>query len=136
MATKYVLEMTDDQARIACAAFEFYTRMRLGQFKELVNLCVPYSDDEWLKKSTEGEDALLEVRKIIFPDLAPHWGHSYGVYNFPETLDAWQLLQAVRSCRAWHEHPEGGLTVNFDRPIKHEGKPVPVCKAVEEETDG
>lgn len=136
MATKYVLEMTDEQAAIAAAAFEFYTRMRLGQFRELVKLVVPYSDEDWLTKTTDGEDALLEARKILLPDLAPHWGHSYGVYNFPETLDAWQLCQAVRSCRAWQKHPEGGLTVDFDKPIPHEGKPVPVCRAVEEETDG
>lgn len=41
------------------------------------------------------------------------------------------LGQLSRHCKAWHEHPEGGLTVNFDEPMNCSGQPMPKCEVVE-----
>lgn len=44
---------------------------------------------------------------------------------------AWDIQQVVRHCKAWHEYPEGGLTVNFDEPMNCSGQPMPKCEVVE-----
>lgn len=129
---KYTLTMTEEQARITVAALDFWMRMRLGQWKELVGLCLPYEQNvEYCDRRDEAELRLMSVRDFVMPEL-PHNG-SYSVYNFPETERAFNILKAVRSAIAWHNNPEGGWTVDFDRPMDiHVKEEMPKCVAMEE----
>ena len=127
---KYVLEMTEEQAQIAIAALDFYSRMMIGQFREVVTRCLTaeYENiDEYYESRDRAVYYLQKARNVIFPELPDSLGASYGVYHSRETIEAWHLLQAIRSCIAWERNPDGGWTVEYDRPIPHNGEPVPIC---------
>ena len=133
---KYRLEMSEKQARTVIAALDFWMRMRIGQWKELVELCLPFDRehiDEWCKKRDDAELLIMSVRDSVMPELT--YNASYGVYRFEETERAFNILKAVRSCIAWHERPEGGYEVIFDRPMPiHVNEEMPVCEAIDDAT--
>ena len=134
MAVKYELTMTEAQARVTIAALDFWMRMRLGQWRELAELCIEYelgNAEDYCRKRDDAEQILMDARKTIMPEIPR--GSSYGVYHFPETERAFNVLKAIRSCMAWHDHPEGGWTVIFDRPMAiRVSEKMPVCAAKEE----
>ena len=39
---KYILEMTEEQARTICSALEFTARMEIGQWNELLDRCFTF----------------------------------------------------------------------------------------------
>lgn len=134
--TKYNLEMNEEQARTVIAALDLSMRIRLGQWKEIIEACMdfePEKIDEWCERSDKAEDILLQARKIVMPELTGGWGHSYGVYNREDTERAYNVLLAVRSCLAYHNKPEGGVTVDFREPMDiHVKEEMPKCEAVED----
>jgi hypothetical protein len=133
--TKYRLEMNEKQARVTVAALDFSMRVWLGQWREIIECCMKFEPeklDEWCERRDEAETVLLQARKIIMPELTG-CGHSYGVYNRPETERLYNVLLAVRSCLAYHEHPEGGYTVNFRKPMAiHVNEEMPKCEVVDD----
>ena len=133
--TRYRLEMTEEQARVTVAALNLAMRVWLGQWREIIECCMKYEPkkmDEWCERRDEAEAVLLQARKIVMPELTG-WGNSYGVYNRPETERIYNVLLAVRSCIAYHEHPEGGYTVNFREPMAiHVMEELPVCEAIDD----
>ena len=123
---EYVLTMTEKQARLFMAALDFYMRMRIGQWYEAIDLCLPIeTDDNNRQRKGEAKKALLDARTIVMPDL-PNDAAYYSVFSFPETRQAYNALLSIRSCIAWHEHPEGGIGVIFDRPMGD----APKCEAI------
>ena len=132
--TKYRLEMNEEQARITVAAMDFAMRVWLGQWREIIESCIKYEPDktsEWCERRDEAEAVLLQARKIVMPELTG-WGHSYGVYNRPETERLYNVLLAVRSAIAYHNKPEGGYTVDFREPMAiHVNEEMPKCEVVD-----
>lgn len=133
---KYVLTMNEEQAKITVAALDFYMRMRIGQWRELVDLCLQYDYQNALEfsayqsKRDEAEKRLLQIRQFVMPDCPR--GGSFGVYNFTETERAFNVLKAVRSAMAWHKKPEGDITVDFDRPTAiNVAEDMPKCEVRE-----
>lgn len=119
--TKYCMTMTESQARLVIKALDFFSRMRMGQFAELIYLVLPVNGgdiDGYCKRRDEAERILLDARDVLMPDLLDmHSLHGfYSVYKFEDSFAAWRTLQAIRSCIAWHNNPAGGVTVDFDRP--------------------
>ncbi len=138
--TKYVLTMTEEQARITVAALDFATRVWLGQWKEIIECCLPFEKGklkEYCERTDEAAALLLQARNIVMPELREmnSLAGSYGVYSSESTERAFNVLLAVRSCLAWHKKPEGGYTVDFRKPMAiHIAEPMPECEAVEDET--
>lgn len=124
--TIYVLELTPEQSRAIQRACEFYARMRFGQFQEVTWQLMNFRDDDFCERRDKAEDLLFEARKFIYPELETR-GHSYGVGRDYEADSAWEVYEALRYEMAWHEHPEGGITVNFDQPMRFAGAGVPKC---------
>lgn len=132
---RYRLEMNEEQARIVIAALDFLMRMRIGQWDELRKLCWVFGNtagtQEYETKRDAIDERLMEARQIAMPDLPR--GGSWGVYKFPETERAFNVLKAVRSAIAWHKKPDGGITVDFDRPYPvNVAEEMPVCEVVED----
>ena len=120
--TKYCMTMTEDQARLVIRALDFFSRMRMGQFAELIDLVLTVEGDDiddYRKRRNEAARILLEARDVLMPELRDmHSLHgSYSVYMFDDARAAWHTLQAIRSCIAWHNNPAGGWTVDFDKPF-------------------
>lgn len=93
-----VLKMTEDQAKICAMACEFYARIRMGQFNEILWNCFilqSMDDDHFLERRDEAERLLLEARKQIYPDLYGV-GHSYGVGKFVDADTAFDIHQSIR----------------------------------------
>lgn len=135
--TKYCMTMTEKQAQLVIRALDFFSRMRMGQFGELIDLVLTVTDDDiddYRKRRNEAARILLEARDVLMPELRDmHSLHgSYGVYHFPESTRAFRALQAIRSCIAWYNNPKGGWTVDFDRPSGD----APTVEAVEVAKDG
>ena len=133
--TKYRLEMNEEQARCVVGALDLAMRIRLGQWREIIECCMKYEPgklDEWCERRDEAETVLLQARKIVMPELTG-CGHSYGVYNRPETERLYNVLLAVRSAIAYHNKPEGGYTVDFREPMAiHVNEEMPRCEVVDD----
>lgn len=133
--TKYRLEMNEKQARCVVGALNLAMRITLGQWREIIESCMKYEPDktaEWCERRDEAEAILMQARKIVMPELTG-WGHSYGVYNRPETERLYNVVLAIRSCLAYHDHPEGGDTVNFRKPMSiYVNEEMPKCEVVDD----
>ena len=131
--TKYCMTMTEEQARLVIRALDFFSRMRMGQFGELIGLVLPVSGgdiDDYVARRDEVERILLDARDVLMPDLRDmnSLHGSFGVYHFADSTRAFHALQAIRSCIAWHNNPAGGVTVEFNRPPGD----APRCEAVDD----
>lgn len=94
---RYRLELTEDDLRVLNMACEFYARVRMGQFSEIMYYCLDCQDiigDFWERRD-EAERLLFEARKYIYPELTGR-GHSYGVGKFEDADRAFDIHQVVR----------------------------------------
>ena len=90
------LTLTDEQARIVSNACEFYARVRMGQFNEIVWNCLQVKNvDDYCERRNEAKRLLLEARNQIYPDLRGI-GHSYGVGKFEDADKAFDVHQVIR----------------------------------------
>ena len=103
MKTDFViLRMTEEQARIAQTALEFYARLQKGQFAEIRELVPPGPGSSDRRQSI----ALLEpLLRHLVPELPVATGNvAFGLY------------QCLRHLFAWEAEPAGGVFVQFDGP--------------------
>ena len=127
---EYVLHMDAETAQVVLRACEFYCRIRLGQFQEVRYITVAplgENDPTFGERIEKCSEALDFARKAAYPELNGP-GHSYGVGHFRDADTAWNTYQVLRYVKAWHEHPEGGDTVNFNKPLRYSDAPMPRCE--------
>jgi len=128
---EYILYMDAETAQIVSRACELYARLRCGQFEEIQLLTVwpqnENGDPTFGGRIQTCREHLELARRAAFPELTGP-GHSYGVGKFRDSDTAWNVYQAVRYIKAWHEHPEGGYTVDFRTPLKYSDAPMPRCE--------
>ena len=100
---KYILELTEEQARIVAGACEFYARVRMGQFNEITynTMMDQPMEDRWCERRDEAEALLLEARKRIYPELHGI-GHSYGIGKFKDADMSFDVYQVLRE-KFWPE---------------------------------
>lgn len=90
------LTLTDEQAKIVAKACEFYARVKMGQFGEIVYhlFLGQLSTAGFYKRRDEAERLIFEARKHIFPDLQGK-GHSYGIGKFEDADKAFDVYQVI-----------------------------------------
>ena len=135
MTEKYVLTMDSETARMVSRACELYARIVCGQYEEVsfeTAMAWPekFKSDHYCEMRDQAEAALQAAKLAMFPELSRH--SSYGVSHNRKADTAWNVYQVVRHAMAWHEHPEGGNTVNFQKPMAFSGAPMPEIRIVEE----
>lgn len=140
MSKKYRLDLTDDQAKIVSNALELYARLKMGQWSELVDLCLEFSDPDFAHKKFDLlEPGLMDLRKIVYPELYG-LGHSFGVGKFEDADLAWEVYEVLRHRISWTEHPEGGMGVSFDKPMSFRNNELAECTVISDQnlegTDG
>lgn len=86
------LTMSEETAQIVAKACEFYARIRMGQFGEIIWNC---TEHHCVDNQQEAERAWLEFRKHIYPELHGI-GHSYGIGKFEDADRAYDVYQVVR----------------------------------------
>lgn len=94
---KIILTLTEEQAKIVSLACEFYARVRMGQFEEILFKCLDFSIpyDEYCNRMDAAERLLLEARKEIYPDLNGI-GCSYGYGKFKDSDTAFDVYLVIR----------------------------------------
>lgn len=125
------VRMSKDNACIVERACEFYARVLCGQFSEISDAvfhnelkrirqesgeeAMHSAFNELVERRDNADESLKKVRAELFPDLAPCAHHGY--MHSENTDRAFSMYQAIRYALAWHEHPEGGISVQFDKPM-------------------
>ena len=91
------LILTEEQAGIVANACEFYARIRMGQFNELVwqTMDMRVHMDDYCTRRDEAERLLLEARRQIYPELVCA-GHSYGIGKFEDADKSFDVYQVLR----------------------------------------
>lgn len=145
MTTKVQVTMTIEQARLIMKAMDLYSRLLMGQFGELKYLFCGFGEDaKTYNRDSEhwhfDFDTIQRLLKnVIYPDL-PHnayWGITgYSEQNKcpKEATIVYDAYKAMDYAISWHVDPEGGMTVNFDKPMHfYTELPLPEVKVFDEE---
>jgi hypothetical protein len=111
-------------------ALDLYSRLNMGQFDEAWRAVEesPRFSKESLEAARECAD---ELSRACFPSL--EGGSYFGIVG-PGVSDkakrSWEVYSAIRHTLSWAKHPEGGITVNFDKPMSLTGEKFPevVCE--------
>jgi hypothetical protein len=119
---RVTLTLNPAQARVVMRALDLYSRLKMGQFDEIVSLF-------GFHREFDRDHARLLLRDLhttVFPEL--HGNEYYGIFHEQagDGREAWDIYQTIRHAVAWHREPEGGITVDFDRPLKSSAEPLPV----------
>lgn len=92
------LTLTDEMAQIVAEACEFYARIRMGQFQEIIYKTLEANElgaANYCERRDAADQFLLEARKFIYPELYGR-GHSYGYGKFDDADIAFDVYQAIR----------------------------------------
>lgn len=103
------LTLTDEQAQIVSKACEFFARVKIGQFGEIVWHC---AEKHCPDNPEAAKNAWLELRKQLYPDLHGE-GHSYGVGKFEEADKAFDVHQVIRYAMGDKREPWS----NYELPL-------------------
>ncbi len=131
MAEKYILELSREQAIMVKDACELFARLKIGQFDRITELMLDVRNvDEYCKRRDDLNDLLKVAACIIFGR------NEYGLPDCKQDelhFRAWNIYAAIRYKMAWHDNPEGGWSVCYDKPRPWGDESVPECTIVESE---
>ena len=130
---KETLEMTREQAEAVMRATELLARLHIGQFNEITW--------EFMDRLIKDGHTFDDYRRDRADELLDHLARTlFGVnkYGRPDVGEkdimhhrCWTVYATLRHALAWHDHPEGGITVNFDKPLAY-GEPMPHAEVRDE----
>lgn len=139
---QYTLTVNENQAMLIAQALELVSRIQIGQWHEFI---------DWLPQ--QHLFCRHNLREKLQPVMAEHfrkarpegcqypidgWGSHYGIYSDfvrDTARAAWDLQKTIQHRLAWDRNPEGGFTVDFDKPA-HAGKePLATIVRVEKENE-
>lgn len=143
---KVRVTMTPNQAKIVMRACELMSRLRCGQLDHVIDeiediqfASIPkegQANRDAFDKIIENRDVIKEhaaaIKQLMFPELKGYYS-SYGVGHEERSDIAWEVYTTIRHAVSWHEHPEGGITVNFNTPMQWSQTPLPKCEIIEAE---
>lgn len=137
MSEMYTMTFTREQIENVARACEVYGRLRNGQFSELT-LELSLNPHKQARKFDRDQVDLTFVaaRHAIFPELSPNIGHHYGVGHDYIADVAYDTYEVIRHALAYHDHPEGGIGVDFREPMCWANKPLPKIEEVRSEEAG
>jgi len=139
MTSKVQITMTVEQACTMMKAMDFYMRIQMGQFEELEHMFIFFGEEAvtFNRKPEDREKLhvhLKWLKKFIYPDLEEnaYWGITGKPCPERATL-IYDIYKSMDNAISWFQHPDGGLTVNFDKPMHCYTKiPLPYVKVFEE----
>lgn len=121
---KIKLEMNKEQAEVVRKACEFYMRINLGQFKEVVEPFL-FKDEITPNDLNECRNLLDRVKKIL-TGMEPGAFYSVNGDKTPENAKtAYDIYSVIRHFLAWKRQPEGGFGVDFYEPLRCGKNPLP-----------
>lgn len=131
MSETYTLTMTREQAQVAKDALELYARLKIGQFDRITEMLMDIRDvKDYCERSTVANDILRVAAGIVLGRTAHGWPKCI---RDDAHKRAWAMFMTIRSRMAWHDHPEGGWGVSFDKPFLEIDEPLPKCEVKDDE---
>jgi hypothetical protein len=118
---KYTLELSRTQCQVLVSALDNFSRLGMGQFYTVVSEHIPRNFRSI--NMQEVNDMCDKLKLAVHSGLdtnAYHGIHSGEISDYYRV--AWDLHQVIRHRISWDEHPEGGMTVNFDTPMRSSEK--------------
>lgn len=133
------LELTGKQADVLVSALDLYSRILIGQFEEIAHLSLVYNVDMLPENMMERHHQFSdELRKLKERLLAIPRNGSFGIHS-REVNDAarvaYDIQQVVRNALAWERTPEGGIGVNFDRPMQTGSQKLPPATILKKDSE-
>ncbi len=123
---KVHVSMDEKTANVVQAALEFYSRIGIGQFEELLSLA-RYGQlkrfdgaDIDLDRLDQAEGLVRQLKAVLLDMPA---NASFGIHSEHVNIAAkasWAVSRAIRHRMAWDRSPEGGMGVSFDEPLRGE----------------
>lgn len=135
MVETVTLTMSREQARAVMDATELLARLEIGQFEEITWKMIKHfrGTDANGKPIFDNRSRDLANAYLKSACLAIFGVNEYGWPNIGEKSitheRCWAVYATIRHALAWHDHPEGGYTVDFDEPLGY-GEAMPKCKVV------
>ncbi len=118
----YQLTVTDEQVQVLLKALDVYSRVGCGQFERILEM---FLGDPRRQKDVPDCKLLFNRFKEQLLALTPDTSYSICSPDVPVDYRlAWDVLQVLRHHVAWRKQPEGGFTVNFDKPMNTSGAPL------------
>lgn len=130
---RVTLTLTRDQAFVVEQACELLARLHIGQFQMIPELLLNFGIgmDEYCHRRDMANDILKIAAMEIF-GRGPYNQPKVGKKNI-EHERAWLVYTTLRYARSWYDHPDGGITVNYDKPMSI-GEYMPKCEISKEES--
>jgi hypothetical protein len=115
------LELTNEQAEVVSLACDFYARVKIGQFGEIIDrtLDIKIPSNEYLERKRMARLYIIEARNEIYPDLHG-FGHSYGYGKFADADDAIDVSKCIRHAMA--DDPEPLKTRKYPKCVVKNGR--------------
>jgi len=105
-------------------ALDVYSRIGVGQFERIFEM---FLGDPRRQKDVSDCKPLFNCFKRQLLALEPNTSFSICSPDVPADYRlAFDVLQVIRHHVAWRKKPEGGFTVNFDKPMGTSDQPL--CK--------
>ena len=122
--SRYQLELTEEHLQTIVEATELLARINIGQLGDVAD-CIHIKIEGGVSKL---KDSLRNLEPLV-TRMAPnaHLGISHERTPRVAKL-AWEIYQSARYRLSWDKYPEGGFTVNFDKPDCISGIPLPVVR--------
>ena len=133
MDEQITLTMNREQACAVMMATELMARLEIGQFEEITWKMLDRFEgkDKNGEPTFDGHSRDIANAYLKCACLAIFGANAYGWPDVGEKSithkRCWAVYTAIRHALAWHDHPEGGNTVDFGEPLGY-GEPLPKCK--------
>lgn len=110
------LEINEEYINLLISILDFYSRIVIGQFAEILYSCI-FGWDSSIVLNIKRE----KIQKILNSIKHKLSIGSFGIYSkevSEEAKIAYDIQQVIRYRLAWDNNPKGGITVNFDEPMR------------------
>lgn len=114
----YNIALTENQCNIISNAMDLYARIGLGQIHVIAEHMWHFSDKLGIPNYKIGEKFNSIKKDITGLDV----NASYGIQTkwVPDKFNsAFDIHQVIRNRVSWDKYPDGGITVNFDEPMRY-----------------
>lgn len=111
------LEINEDHIKLLIRILDFYSRIVLGQFEEILYGCIIFG---WNSSIISNID-LVKIRRLLGEIKHKLYTGPFGIYSeeIPEEAKiTYDIQQVIRYRLAWDNNPNGGITIDFDEPMK------------------
>ncbi len=120
---QFTLTVNVNQAAVLIRALDFFSRIGIGQIEEVENML--RLEPHVLPGNGDAARAFLDAvkKQLMGLDANQSWGifHATVPDHYKE---AWDLQQVIRHKLSWTLHPEGGIGISFDEPLKSGSEPL------------